>query len=147
MANVGNSENSLTGTCYTSRECENLNGISAGSCASGKFVRNSKQNLCSIFLGFGVCCVMLHSCGETANVNNTYFVNPMYPSPFNNIGQCMITLEKSSPDICQYRLDFLEFELRQPDEMTHLCTDDRMLVSGGSPVPTICGSNQGGHSK
>ena len=45
------------GTCYSASECSALGGSNSGSCASG----------------FGVCCSFSQGCGETLNINNTYF--------------------------------------------------------------------------
>ena len=35
-----------------------------------------------------------YSCGSRTNKNSTYFVNDNFPSGYNNIGQCSITIEK-----------------------------------------------------
>jgi len=35
--------------------------------------------------------------------NNTHFVNPNYPSTFDGMKSCQVTLVKSDPDVCQYR--------------------------------------------
>lgn len=43
------------------------------------------------------------SCGAIINDNNTYFVNPNYPSTYDGMDSCQITLVKSHPDVCQYR--------------------------------------------
>lgn len=117
------------GTCYTSTECAQFGGTAQGSCAAG----------------FGVCCVLQYNCGSRTNHNSTYFVNNGYPSSFNSIGQCSTTIEKTSPDVCQLRLDFDEMEIQQPDPVTHQCTSDRFVVTGGAPVPIICGHNTGQH--
>ena len=47
--------------------------------------------------------------------------------------------------MCQHRLDFVEMELSQPDPDTHQCTSDRFVVTGGAPVPIVCGRNTGHH--
>jgi len=117
------------GTCYTSTECAQYGGVAQGSCAAG----------------FGVCCVLQYNCGSRTNHNSTYFVNNGYPSSFNTIGQCSTTIEKTSPNVCQLRLDFDEMEIQQPDPTTHQCTSDRFVVTGGAPVPIICGHNTGQH--
>jgi hypothetical protein len=66
-----------------------------------------------------------YNCGSKTNYNSTYFVNNNYPSTFNTIGQCSISVEKVSTDVCQLRLDFDEMDLSQPDPVTHQCTSDR----------------------
>merc|ERR1712088_410058 len=56
---VGSS--SRNGTCYTSAECSDKGGTSAGSCADG----------------FGVCCTFLIStCGSSSSENMTYWTKP-----------------------------------------------------------------------
>ena len=72
-------------------------------------------------------------------------MNNNYPQTFNTIGQCSISIEKVSTDVCQHRLDFVEMELSQPDPDTHQCTSDRFVVTGGAPVPIVCGRNTGHH--
>ena len=37
--------------------------------------------------------------------------------------------------------------LAQPESTDHQCQDDQFIVSGGSPIPAICGTNSGAHSK
>ena len=44
------------------------------------------------------------------------------------------------------RVDFETFEISPPDNRGQ-CVTDFFLVTGGSPVPTICGLNSGQHSK
>ena len=43
-------------------------------------------------------------------------------------------------------MDFVDFQLRDPDEPTHQCRNDRLIIAGSSTVPVICGNNQGAHS-
>ena len=43
-------------------------------------------------------------------------------------------------------MDFETFEISPPDNRGQ-CVTDFFLVTGGSPVPTICGLNTGQHSK
>lgn len=44
-------------------------------------------------------------------------------------------------------LDLDNFAIAQPEVTNHICNTDQFLVSGGSPVPTICGTSHGDHSK
>lgn len=44
------------------------------------------------------------------------------------------------------RLDFNRFTIAGPEAMNHVCNQDQFIVSGGNPVPAICGVNQGSHS-
>ncbi|XP_033186435.1 uncharacterized protein LOC117155010 isoform X2 [Bombus vancouverensis nearcticus] len=117
------------GTCIAASECSKRGGVSSGVCANG----------------YGVCCIVTVSCGETTSNNNTYFVNPNYPSTFDGTISCQLTLVKSHPTVCQFRLDFLQFNIRGPETTNHQCIYDQFIVSGGNPVPTICGNNADNH--
>ena len=46
-----------------------------------------------------------------------------------------------------FRLDFENFVLGQPESVDHVCVDDKFIVSGGPPIPAICGTNTGQHCK
>ncbi|OAD60708.1 hypothetical protein WN48_05270 [Eufriesea mexicana] len=121
--------NGENGTCIAATECSQRSGISSGVCASG----------------YGVCCIVTVSCGETTSNNNSYFVNPNYPSTFDGTLSCQLTLAKSHPNVCQFRLDFIQFNIRGPETTNHQCVYDQFIVSGGNPVPTICGNNAENH--
>ncbi|KAM0737107.1 hypothetical protein ACS0PU_000200 [Formica fusca] len=121
--------NGENGTCVAAAECVQRGGTSSGVCANG----------------YGVCCIVTVSCGGLTADNNTYFVNPNYPSTFDGMESCQVTLVKSHPDVCQYRLDFEQFNIRGPETTNNVCTYDQFIVSGGNPVPTICGNNNGNH--
>ncbi|CAK9834419.1 hypothetical protein ANTRET_LOCUS10951 [Anthophora retusa] len=121
--------NGENGTCVAASECSQRGGVTSGVCANG----------------YGVCCIVTASCGETTINNNTYFVNPNYPSTFDGTISCQLTLVKSHPTVCQFRLDFIQFNIRGPETINHQCVYDQFIVSGGNPVPAICGSNTGNH--
>ncbi|XP_015186546.1 PREDICTED: uncharacterized protein LOC107071777 [Polistes dominula] len=121
--------NSLNGTCFTRRECNSYGGTPSGTCANG----------------LGICCIFQKSCGSTTNINNTYFINPGYPTTYKGGERCTITINKCNSDICQIRLDFIDFSLAQPNE-NGTCDFDLFLVSGASSsVPRICGENSNQH--
>merc|ERR550532_3154491 len=117
------------GTCYSSSDCSKLGGTASGSCASG----------------FGVCCLFTKTCGGSTNNNCTYFQNSGYPSTYDSVGSCQLTVNKCASGVCQLRLDFDNFVLAQPESTDHQCQDDQFIVSGGSPIPAICGTNSGAH--
>jgi len=117
------------GTCYSSSDCSKLGGTASGSCASG----------------FGVCCLFTQTCGGSTNNNCTYFQNNGYPSTYDSVGSCQLTVNKCASGVCQLRLDFDNFVLAQPETTDHQCQDDQFIVSGGSPIPAICGTNSGAH--
>ncbi|XP_011501685.1 PREDICTED: uncharacterized protein LOC105365268 [Ceratosolen solmsi marchali] len=117
------------GTCISPAECAQRGGLSSGICASG----------------YGVCCIVTVSCGQSTFDNNTYFVNPSYPSTFDGTDSCQLTIIKSHSDICQFRLDFVQFNVKGPETLNNLCTYDQFIVSGGNPISPICGNNNGNH--
>ncbi|KYM94988.1 hypothetical protein ALC62_14583 [Cyphomyrmex costatus] len=121
--------NGENGTCVAAAECVQRGGTPSGVCANG----------------YGVCCIVTVSCGGMTSDNNTHFVNPNYPSTYDGIQSCQLTIVKSDPDVCQYRLDFVQFNIRGPETTNNVCVYDQFIVSGGNPVPIICGNNDGNH--
>ncbi|CAG9864674.1 unnamed protein product [Phyllotreta striolata] len=107
------------GTCTSPSECIARGGTISGACAGG----------------YGACCLFFATCGTTVRENGTYFVNNEYPEGYDGTGSCQVTLLKSNPDICQFRLDFAELNIMQPDAQNHICNNDQFLASGGNPAP------------
>ncbi|KAF5290653.1 hypothetical protein FQR65_LT01943 [Abscondita terminalis] len=121
--------NGLRGICYTRRQCTSIGGYASGKCA-----RN-----------IGRCCIVQVSCGATSSNNNTYFSNPTYPGTFSGAAACTLTIQRCNPDICQIRIDMLNFNLAQPNQ-NGICSDDAMVITGaGTNVGRICGENTGQH--
>merc|ERR1719430_54797 len=90
---TGSSSSTTYGTCYTATECSAAGGSADGNCAAG----------------FGVCCLITtNSCGSTISTNTSYIRNPNYPSSYtpSSTGSCTFTINKSTSDICQLRIDF-----------------------------------------
>jgi len=117
------------GTCFPANECAFRGGVASGSCASG----------------FGVCCTFAYSCGQETYQNNSYFSNRNYPSSIDATEFCQLTVNKVSSNVCQLRLDFVTMVLEQPDGNNSNCNTDQFIVTGGSRVPAICGTNTGQH--
>jgi len=141
------------GTCFTASECASNGGSSQGNCAAG----------------FGVCCVFsVSASGSTIRQNNSYIVNPSFPSnyaPTSTPSTLTYTISKSSGDICRIRLDYDTFVLDGPeiattqatggqcnvDRMTMHTTDRTAVPAVGTTgtygaYPYICGTNTGYHS-
>ena len=97
--------------------------------------------------GFGVCCLVTVTCGGTTSVNGTYFQNPGYPSTYNSVSSCRLTINKCTEDVCQLRLDMDNMVLAQPETTDNQCQSDQFIISGGTPVPATCGTLTGSHSK
>ncbi|XP_075230314.1 uncharacterized protein LOC142329526 [Lycorma delicatula] len=117
------------GTCLAASECFAAGGIASGLCANN----------------FGVCCIFMSTCGLSTNKNCTYFVNSDYPNPTDKTGTCQLTIHKAHADVCQYRLDFVQFTTMGPEPVHHTCSNDQFIISGGTPINPICGENSGNH--
>merc|ERR1712045_284089 len=135
------------GTCYSSTECSDKNGMAAGNCASG----------------FGVCCVFLNTgaVASTITENRTRLRNAEYPSiaTATTAQSIAYTINKMNADICQIRLDFDNFVIAGPSVTTEniplssgtVCQDTLTLtttdVATWSSMPTgkLCGALIGEH--
>ncbi|XP_077492336.1 uncharacterized protein LOC144103512 [Amblyomma americanum] len=132
------SRNGFSGVCLTSSECNLYGGVAMGRCAQG----------------YGVCCQVSRSCGETISRNNSYFVDPvsvggsLTPDP--NGLLCSVAVHKAQPGVCQLRLNLERFDVIGPDvsPASGTCSHDAFHVSGqddNSRLPLICGINHGQH--
>ena len=43
------------------------------------------------------------TCGESTNTNCTYFQNNAYPSTYDSVGSCQLTVNKCASGVCQLR--------------------------------------------
>lgn len=120
-----------SGTCYTAFECKLLGGQPSSPCAAG----------------FGSCCIVSRTCHVTTREKVVYFKNPSYPSTDSDEKVCDLTVEMSDVNVCQVRLDFLDFQLDAP--ANGACQQDYMEISAsGMPpqtVPRLCGLNRNQH--
>jgi len=131
------------GTCYTSSECTSKGGTSDGTCANG----------------YGVCCVIKLTCGQTTSENNSYLIVGPTTSPQMS---CVFTICRAGSDICRIRLDFNTFDINGPFTGTVVaasvntalignsigdCTVDSFSATtpGNMGTPVICGFNTGQH--
>ncbi|XP_057652599.1 uncharacterized protein LOC130891716 [Diorhabda carinulata] len=119
------------GVCMNTYECKMKSGVSFGSCA----------------YGFGVCCVFTATCDNEIFNNITYFVNPDFPDLTKGMSSCLLMVKKMDDDIAQIRLDFIHFNLGQPNRKNGVCEDDVFLLSTGNTARdvTLCGLNSGQH--
>ena len=90
------------------------------------------------------------SCGSTVYQNTSYIESPSYPNP-SPVGLCSYFIEKSRPDICQYKLTFEDVVLASP--FLGDCLNDTMRITGldgvsAATVPSsLCGDLTGHESK
>lgn len=82
------------GTCFTKAECTAVGGSSSGNCADG----------------FGVCCIVTISTGQSASVNNSYLTLTSDITA----GSHQYTVCPCSDDICRIKFDFIAFSLEGP---------------------------------
>jgi len=129
----GGDRSGLMGTCLSSTECNDINGMKRGSCASG----------------FGVCCVKsLKACGGTVSNNNTYIANVDYPTVLPaGANTCAYTIQRQG-DICQLRLDFQDVVLTtNANGLVDATAGGRLVAAGnsGNDPPAVSGTLSGDH--
>ncbi|XP_048510341.1 uncharacterized protein LOC105692582 [Athalia rosae] len=117
------------GICMNTYECRIQQGKSHGPCA----------------LGFGVCCIFTTSCGEEVQNNLTYVTNPGFPNLVDQSMNCSLTVKKIDPQVSQLRIDFLHFNIGQPNRRTGICDTDLMEIRTGVRSLNLCGWNSGQH--
>lgn len=87
------------------------------------------------------------SCHNSTSQKVVYFTNPSYPSTDKQNNFCDLTVDVRDPEVCQLRIDFLDFQLDQPTNGN--CLGDKLRISAtGLPinhVPLLCGSNRNQH--
>jgi len=144
---------SRNGTCFTQAECDNIGGSKDGTCADG----------------FGVCCIITLSTGQSSAANNSYIV--LTSTDTLSSGGYQYTICPCSDDICRIMFDFNTFEINGPvtgdtgtttSANTVLASDkgalgtavaigDCMIDSfsitspSGRSSPIICGTNPNQH--
>jgi len=128
-------EGSVQGICFTSTECTDRGGVSAGNCASG----------------FGVCCfIKIDDCGGTISNNISYIENVGFPAAIQTANlNCQFNIAATS-NLCQIRLDFTTVEIGQPSDVANAvgqCTGDSITVTSPAeyPITPLCGTLSGTH--
>ncbi|XP_008216930.1 uncharacterized protein LOC100120444 [Nasonia vitripennis] len=117
------------GICMNTYDCRIQRGTFQGPCA----------------LGFGVCCVFTASCGGEVQNNLTYVTSPGFPNLIDQAMNCSVLVKKIEQQVSQLRIDFLHFNIGQPNRRTGVCDDDVMLVRSGEKTFQLCGWNSGQH--
>lgn len=112
--------NSLIGTCILGDQCDDLGGTTTGTTSCSQ--ANTKQ---------ASCCIVTKTCGGQTQYNNTYFVHPGYPQTYAGGSRCNMQVTRMGTDVCQLRIDFLDFSLAQPTG-DGICSTDYFTVTGGS---------------
>ena len=68
-------------------------------------------------------------CSAQISQNSTHIQNPGFSAAYTDTTSCEYTLIKVSTDICQFRLDFVNFVTTGPDVNTSpftQCSDDKV---------------------
>ena len=104
------------------QECENEGGTESGSCADGMLNQLSTNLVIKHFisldfhidlqislllfnvLGFGVCCVLILSDGDSTSLNQSYIVQAA--STALGVGSRQYTICPCSTDVCRIKFDF-----------------------------------------
>ncbi|CAG4929896.1 unnamed protein product [Colias eurytheme] len=122
--------NGLEGTCLHEYDCNKTGGKNMGICADG----------------YGTCCIVQFGCDMESAAPSGWFTNSEFPLPNTDRLSCTVTLHKSSVEIQQIRLDFLNFEVLPPTAGN--CEQDQFIVTGQNVnnfIPILCGINTGQH--
>jgi len=76
-----------------------------------------------------------------------HFKNPSYPGTDNEQNYCDLTIEVKDSNVCQIRLDFLDFQLDPPTNGE--CIGDKLTITASGistlSIPKLCGLNRNQH--
>ncbi|EZA53674.1 hypothetical protein DMN91_007914 [Ooceraea biroi] len=117
------------GICMNTYECRIQRGQSHGPCA----------------LGFGVCCVFTASCDNEVQNNLTYVTSPGFPNLIDRPMNCSVVVRRIDTEVSQLRIDFVHFNIGQPNATTGVCDEDVMVIDNGRTSFELCGWNSGQH--
>nr|XP_034178605.1 uncharacterized protein LOC117603502 isoform X1 [Osmia lignaria] len=117
------------GICMNTYECRIQQGKSNGRCA----------------LGFGVCCIFTATCDQEVQNNLTYVTSPGFPNLIDWPMNCSVVVRKIDRQVSQLRIDFVHFNIGQPNPRTGVCDEDIMEIRNGKSVFQLCGWNSGQH--
>ncbi|XP_011868898.1 PREDICTED: uncharacterized protein LOC105562562 [Vollenhovia emeryi] len=117
------------GICMNTYECRIQRGQSHGPCA----------------LGFGVCCIFTASCDSEVQNNLTYVTSPGFPNLIDRPMNCTVVVRKIDTEVSQLRIDFVHFNIGQPNAVTGMCDGDVMVINNNRTSLELCGWNSGQH--
>ncbi|XP_071868245.1 uncharacterized protein [Bombus fervidus] len=95
--------------------------------------------------GFGVCCIFTTTCGQKVQNNLTYVISPGFPNLIDWPMKCSVVVQKINRQVSQLRIDFVHFNIGQPNPRTGVCDEDIMEIRNGKNVFQMCGWNSGQH--
>ena len=79
------------------------------------------------------------------SVPHPLWSHPLYSYPLGS-NPIILTWILSFPFPSPSRLDVENMVLAQPESRENKCEFDQFIVTGGAPIPAICGTNTGAHS-
>ncbi|XP_011500041.1 PREDICTED: uncharacterized protein LOC105363925 [Ceratosolen solmsi marchali] len=85
------------------------------------------------------------SCGGEVQNNLTYVTSPGFPSLIDQPMNCSILVKKIDQQVSQLKIDFLHFNIGQPNRKTGICDEDVLLLRSGEKTFQLCGWNSGQH--
>jgi hypothetical protein len=121
------------GECLNPFDCGAEGGEPAGLCHQGFDAAHHIRS----------CCIFPSYCGYETNKEVSYLTSPDYPKPTTVGDDCNFKVDLL-PEVCQLRLDFLEFEMKPMVE--GVCEDDNSLFISSSekiamiPLRRLCGT-------
>lgn len=59
-----------------------------------------------------ILCLVQRTCGGSSSYNNTYFVNPAFPSTMTAGNVCAFTIQQCNPSICQVSTYYIEIYIK-----------------------------------
>ncbi|KAG1680224.1 hypothetical protein GQR58_012519 [Nymphon striatum] len=90
---------------------------------------------------------ILKSCHNRTSEKSVIFTNPSSPSKDTAADYCDLTIEVTSPDVCQIKVDFMTFDIDPP--AAGVCSRDRFQILGAGAanlgIGSLCGVNTDQH--
>jgi len=125
------------GVCASSSDCSSKGGTSIGRCSN--------------CIGCNVCCKYQQQCQSETNQFISYFSSPGYPKTQRRSLSCSLNV-RIRTEVCQVRLDFLDFEMAAPVDCACRLEDNMEIINAHRQVGVIgpgnnriCGINKNKH--
>ncbi|XP_046144603.1 uncharacterized protein LOC114878669 [Osmia bicornis bicornis] len=85
------------------------------------------------------------TCDQEVQNNLTYVTSPGFPNLIDWPMNCSVVVRKIDRQVSQLRIDFVHFNIGQPNPRTGVCDEDIMEIRNGKSVFQLCGWNSGQH--
>jgi hypothetical protein len=77
------------------------------------------------------------TCGGRVIHNRTHFLNPYFPSTYNEEKRCIVSIELPK-NVCQVRINFIKFLIANPKNSR--CIIDSLNIPHQFRLPVLCGN-------